>query len=106
MAVLLRDEILYAGPSEIEKNSLDNLVLTVVSNGLKLAVSTAYVQLENLDGVENKMKVLEKCNDIVDDSKIGGCIIFGDLNARHQNWCVSKRNSLFGRRDNQNHGYK
>ena len=93
-AILLREEIPYARLSEIEENSVDNIALTILSNGLKLVVQTAYVQPENSDGVKNKMKVLENCKKFVDDSKINGCIFFADLNARHQNWGDTKSNRL------------
>ena len=55
VAILLKEEIPYARLSEIKKNSVDNIALTIVSNGLKLVVSTAYVKPENLDGVKNIM---------------------------------------------------
>ena len=53
VALLLNEEIPYARLSAIEENSVDNIVLTKVSNGLKLVVSTAYVQPENLDSQEH-----------------------------------------------------
>ena len=45
--VLLKKEIPYPRLSEIEENSEDNIVLTIVSNGLKLVISSTYVQPEN-----------------------------------------------------------
>ena len=86
VAVLLKEQSPYARLSEIERNPVDNLVLTILSNGLKLVVSTAYVQPENLDGVKNIMKVLENSQEMVGDSTTNGCILFGDLSARHQYW--------------------
>ena len=53
VAVLLKEEISYARLSEIEENSVDNIVLTIVSSGLQLVNSIAYVRPENLDGVKN-----------------------------------------------------
>ena len=94
MAILLKEEIPYARLSEIEENAVDNIAVTIVSNGLKLVVSTAYVQPENLDGVKNIMKVLENCKKLVDDSQISSCIFFGDLNACHQYWGDTKNNRL------------
>ena len=94
VAILLKEEIPYARLSELEENSVDNIVITIVSNGLKLVVSTAYVQPENLDGVKNIMKVLENCKKLVDDNKINSCIFFGDLNARHQYWGDTMSNRL------------
>ena len=95
VAILLKEEIPYARQSEIEENSIDNIALTIVSNGLKLVVSTAYVQPKNLDGVKNKMKVLDNCKNMVDDSKINGCIFFGDLKARHQ-YCGDTKSNRSG----------
>ena len=93
VALLLKEEIPYARLSERKENSVDNIALTKVSNGLKLVVS-AYVQPENLDGVKNILKVLKNCKKLVDDSKINGCIFFGHLNARHQYWGDTKSNRL------------
>ena len=38
------------------------------------------------------MKVLENCKELIDGSKINGCIFFGDMNARHQYWGATKSN--------------
>ena len=32
------------------------------------------------------------CKELIDDSKLNGCIFFGDLKARHQNWGDTKSN--------------
>ena len=40
VAILLKEGIPYTRLSEIEENSEDNIVLTKVSNGLKLVIST------------------------------------------------------------------
>ena len=40
----IKERIPYARLSEIDENSVDNFVLTIVSNGLKMVVSTTYVE--------------------------------------------------------------
>ena len=84
VAMLLKEEMPYARLSELEENSVDNIALSIMSNGLQFVVSTAFVQPENLDGVKNTTKLLKNCKRLVDESKMKSCIFFGDLNARHQ----------------------
>ena len=59
-------------------------MLTVVTNGIKMIISADIVQPGNVDGMKNMMKVMENCEDLVDNSEVNGCICFGDLSARHQ----------------------
>ena len=58
MAILLTEEIPNARLSELEENSIDNIVLTIVSNSLILVESTASVQPKNTDS-QDTMNVLK-----------------------------------------------
>ena len=69
-AILLKEGIPYARLSEVEENSVDNLVLTIVSNGFKMVVSTTNVKPLALDRVKDILKVLRNCKELVDNSKV------------------------------------
>ena len=66
VAVLLKNHIPYSRLNQFEDTSVDNVVLTVRLSGIKLVVSTAYVRLDNFEGLRSTIKVIQSCKTYVD----------------------------------------
>ena len=82
--------------NQISKTIDTSWVVTVTQNK-RLIIGSIYIKLNNLEGVQDTIKMLNKAYDLQRKFRASGVILTGDFNCRHISWGDSTSNA-YGRK--------